>query len=426
MIVGAIVTGCVLLLFVKMPASTCGPALRRIEYWWSIAAFLVPALMSLSSLLGVQFPQEIGVLLAYGPATIIGSLMLAKGALTGHLSRFALPLVLLLLMTGVWSLDGGSWITPLVSGALYLPALVVPYPLLAFPAIMRGIIDSLKLFAIALATSALLAPGPLIGSCRLDKCSVWGVQIGPGGTGNAIGLIVVIMAAFTMMAVKRWRDLALVFSSALLFGDATGSRSALLLLLIAIPTAIMRRGSNSRRNWRMMVPLVVSLGAVVYVATGEWSADAATGRGQLWTLAQRLIRNSPIWGYGPSFWVRQDGRNGISTNYASHNLLLETLVSFGAFGLLVLTFLCLLALRGVKSDLKPMFIGLFAVWIASGITEVVALPGRTYILATVVPFLLLATTAEASADESSGSDWKSNTSLMVAESRSPSTAVKNL
>jgi O-antigen ligase len=119
----------------------------------------------------------------------------------------------------------------------------------------------------------------------------------------------------------------------------------------------------------------------------------------------KLFGQSPLIGYGPSYWVRDElgvrtgspgSRFALGANYSTHNVFLEMLVSVGALG--TIAFVLSLILASVSSRRRNFTIGayttaLIGVFAGLSFTEVASAPGRIYLFPGVLIYLFLAANA---------------------------------
>lgn len=385
----ALLASCALILLASRRAvpgsSRCGLA-----YWWVLFGFGYAGVIEVVHL---DFPLGTGNVAAFvefGPAIVVGSLLFVSSVLRGgYLGVAGLALIAFGLLSMGFVVTRDADYMPIVAFFAILPAVSTRSDI-DLTTLRRGFVDSMTLIAVALIVLAVRAPDAVLGPCRLDKCSLWGEQLGQMGDANAIGMAAAATGVIAAACLER-RWLALPYLTGVAgIVDLASSRSALLPLAFGGAGVLATRFLRGRIVSLITVALALSIiGVQVYVASSTWNFDAFTGRGVLWDRAQILIGQSPLWGYGPSFWVRQDATSAIVANYSSHNLILELLVSTGALGLALVFLAVASALRRRTGDDRGILSVALLAWLASGVTEVMAAPGRLYLFPALFPAVFI-------------------------------------
>ncbi|QIS44984.1 O-antigen ligase family protein [Clavibacter capsici] len=317
---------------------------------------------------------------------VIGIRSLVRGKLYGgHL------LLLLAICIPIAFASSESSPTPFVAAFAFLPALAVDREPMDVRLLILAAVHSLK--GIVLLTAFYGASGAIIGACRLDKCSLWGQQLGELGSGNALGVAIAVLVFPIVLIAKRnaWAIIAVVCSGLLV--DLCSSRSALIIWIFAAVAALLIR-TTERMRTRVRIRLVSAVTSVTAlivagVAVAPWSPDAFTDRGVLWIRAQEIILENPLLGVGSTFWVRQPPTTALLANYSTHNLALEVVLSTGLLGALALIGAVVLCARRATPDAKIVGLGFAVVWLAGGITEVTSAPGRLYLIPALLPLVLM-------------------------------------
>jgi O-antigen ligase len=158
-----------------------------------------------------------------------------------------------------------------------------------------------------------------------------------------IGLLALIGLAYGREEISRRAQALFWFFSAFLFLAIirTGSRGAIIALLVALAVLLLKRSAIARR---LKVALVVVV-AVVFVAVASYSIEAVrtrwertlatgdtAGRDFIFYHATQMFFEKPFWGWGPVYHQIQLGsRLGVSTK-DTHNLYLYVLTEVGLFG----------------------------------------------------------------------------------------------
>ncbi len=365
----------------------------RVEFWWAISAFALGFLGPLSGFLGVPSDaSDAGALVRVAPLALLGVGMVIQALKSGaRVPAFAVFLLLAFGVLAVHYLETPSLMVAF-SFALFLPALLSPRDGWSIEALRAGVSVGVSVGLLVLAMGATVFASSLLGPCRLDKCSVWGTAIGAGGTGNAIGMVLAASAGVTILSVSSWYRYLAVLLSSLVLVDLTSSRSALYswCAVVVISGAFYLSKKVERRSYVRLAAALTAAIVVVLPFLG-WSPSSFTQRGALWLYAQELIDRSPLFGYGSSYWVRGGSAYGVPLNYSTHNLALELLVSMGAVGAVAIMISLFLASRGrgVSSD-TPYPTALVGVLFAVSMTEVFSAPGRTYLMAGLFVYVLVA------------------------------------
>jgi hypothetical protein len=277
---------------------------------------------------------------------------------------------------------------PLMSLALLLPAILVPRSGYALDTLYTGLRDAVRLMLLILLGFIAIFPNVIIGPCRSDKCSVWGQALGPLGAGNAFGVYVAFICGISVLLAKNAQSTVLVVLASGVLVDATSSRSALLSWGLTVTAALVWRLVRSQKQIPLLTGLSIStLALIAFFALYSWRPQDFTGRANLWIVAKESFLGQPLFGLGPSFWVRQDRTSYVDSNYATHNLLLEVLVSVGLFGAIAMFASVVCLIGGSDKSLRGVTLVLTTAWLAGSVLEVSAAPGRMYLLPGVLVLL---------------------------------------
>ncbi|MDD7917651.1 O-antigen ligase family protein [Actinomycetospora callitridis] len=193
--------------------------------------------------------------------------------------------------------------------------------------------------------------GGTVSPCPERKCSVAGLILeGPAATDNNFAFVLLAGLPCVAIATRGRARLALIFclfvpillsgSRAAIFGAAS-----LALLIAACSWAAL---SGSRLGTFLagtMVLTGVGVGLILPLTTVE--PDDYTARGALWTTAQQMVAERPLFGWGNSGWQDQAIAGVIYEGgaYSPHNQWLDILVSTGFLGLVLVSVFTYLLLR---------------------------------------------------------------------------------
>lgn len=406
-----LLASCILTVFLLIRDPLRVSSRRGWVYWWSFSAFGYQICYLVATSVGiVTNPSGFTSYVArFGPMFVVG-LVLAIKALADR--DFCVPvssllLVLPILYSLAFCLDGGSLAAPSLSLVGLLPALVVPKHRWRLNDFLLGVRESLMAALALFSILALLWP-KFFGPCRSDKCSLWDVQIGSAGSANALGVALAATAVVACIGLRPRATVAVCFL-ALAIIDLTCSRSALFVIGAGIASAVVPISAGRIGDVYRRLILVATGLLVLIIPFLNWGPEELTERPILWDRAKLLIADNPVFGYGTSFWVRQGRTNELAANYSTHNLGLETLVSFGALGLL-LTVAAICAAVWASQNQSPSLI-ILALWLGAGVTEVAAAPGRPYLFPglLVAAFLVgeLSSSAVPKSGAKSSREWSS-------------------
>ncbi len=366
----------------------------RVEFWWTLSAFAsgitFPTLTIAS--IGSLGSSDLDVALRLSPMLVFGGIAVLRSLLTG--GRIPTSGIWLLLAFGVLAAQSLHTPSPIVllSFLVFLPAIITPSRGYDLRAIMDGSRVGIAIGLAVVAGVAVTNTPLLVGSCRLDKCSMWGEALGPYGTGNALGLVLAASAAVCLLTASSPLRFIVILVSSYVLVDLSSSRSALYSWIAAACIALAYQWSKRRDRKFLVTAATIVAGVVTASFTFlGWTGLDFTERGALWIYAQRLIEEQPWFGYGSSFWVRGSNTDGIQLNYSTHNLLLELLVSVGIIGAAALTIAIVTACRG-RRQLEPSLFttALVGIFLVMSITEVFSAPGRPYIMAGLVVLVFIA------------------------------------
>jgi O-antigen ligase len=367
-----------------------------LEYWWALSAFFFGGVGALATFSFLTLTFEQAMALRTAPLILMGLAMVVQTLLSRQAlippTGFALLFYFGILFTG----DG--FVMPFACLLAYLPVLIVPATGYNLNSLRAGATTGISLFLVVILGLGLAQPGALLGACRTDKCSRWGVALGALTTGNALGMYLAAAAAISLVSAPKWYSFLLTLIGSFILTELTSSRSGLYAwyILVASAVAYILSQRLQSRLPLVLAALVVSATAVA-IPLMNWSPRELTFRPVLWWNAIDLIKDSPILGYGASFWVRNEysfptGTGfAISANYSTHNIVTELLITGGAMGTFAFVLALVLASRSGRGFATSTYtIFLTCVIVGASLTEVSAIPGRLYLFDGLGIYLFMA------------------------------------
>jgi len=386
-----------LLIVAGLTRVTLRPSRRGLMYWWVWAAFGLSLVDTALVAVGLVSSTDQVIAFAFNvPMLGLGLLVAGRAARRdGRLSMSALLCTAPIIISFAYVMGGGSVGTPVQAIVSMLVAIVLPADGYDPEEIIAGMVSSLRALAILLLLLVVAGVPTLIGECRADKCSLWGQQIGQAGNANGLGMAVAFVGVVVGWRLSWWR-LVVVLVGVALLTDLSSSRSALLPLafgLIAI--VIERRTRGLVRTALRSVALVSVVGTIFVIGLWPWPPSSFTDRAGLWRHALALALERPWFGWGLSFWVRQPETTTLDANYSAHNMLLETLVSFGIVGLILIVVGLFVVSGTVRPDARSMWFVATVCLLGGGVTEVVATAGRFYLVPGAFILLFILSRGEA-------------------------------
>lgn len=370
----------------------------QMEFWWAVAAFVTGGLGTLAGFGIVPATPDGVTYFRTLPAVTIGVIMVITALVTRREMIYGRGVALLafFVLQIAFAVSGNEILMPLLSFAIFLPAIVAPRDGYSLDALKSGVRVGTGIVVALIAAAYLLRPSTMIGACRLDKCSVWGLSLGAEGAGNAVGMFLAGAGALCLIMAAGWKSYALIAAGSFLLSDLTSSRSSMngWWIGFAISLAYWLSVATKRRVWVSLAALGVAA-AVAWLPLQPWRADEFTGRAILWQTAQNAFDASPLFGHGSSFWVHGAGVSGVDVNYATHNIFMEIIVSGGIVGLALLIFALIGAAR--SGGVRPTtYLATAAVGItlALSITEVTSAPGRVYLVPCFMVFAIVVSYAK--------------------------------
>ncbi|ROP74751.1 O-antigen ligase [Curtobacterium sp. PhB115] len=374
---------------------------RRVEYWWATLGLASGVVTTLPTLLNPNISPSSSLALQVAPICVVSVLLVLSNVRRGAaLSAIGAGLLLFLTVPFAFALPSGDLTILLLSLSVLLPAIIVPASGYDKSSLFLAVSDAARLAAMVLAVLLILKGPQLIGSCRGDKCSIWGSALGPEGTGNALGVCLAVMIGLALLNVRDLKRWMLVAAAGFVLVDLTSSRSGFAILVAGLGFSLVRgaywRESSSMRGHRAADRMVFVAAGLLTVAVAalpflRWSAGSFTGRATLWQIAtDELVPRSPIFGHGASYWVRQAATAQLQANYSTHNMAVEILVTAGAWGIACMAVILFSATQSrATPGVQSLCVAMIGIWLASGLTEVTSLPGRTYLYPAFLTFILM-------------------------------------
>ena len=402
----ALIVGCFLV--VLAPSKTSNYAtLLSVESIWTISAFFLPGTAALLTISQPDDTSDTSLIIRFVPLLLVSLFMVVKSIGSATLfipsyTYFFMPIFGILLAFAVSG--NASTIMTIVSMIPYIPMLFTPSRPYSLEKILSGGTMSVKLLCLLVAALSILPGFNLIGPCRLDKCSIWGESLGAEGQGNALGMLFAFVSVLIYLGSKNKYSLLLSFVGTFLIVDLTSSRSAMLAWTCSLFMYLTFRVSNRiRMSWPLGVSVTLLSAAVIFIATYSWRLDEFTGRASLWAQAIDLFAKSPFFGYGSSFWVRQPATSLLNANYSTHSIFWEMIVSVGVVGLTLFVGGIVVLIFHVSHRTRMILLLFVGTWLSGSILEVLAAPGRFYLVPAVLPFILLIAATQPAESRSSSS-----------------------
>jgi|GEM_PF-6205635 Lipid A core - O-antigen ligase and related enzymes len=365
------------------------------EFWWAAAAFFTASIGTLTSFRAFQIgtPESVTMFRAL-PIVLVGLFMAAIAMWRRPtIPGFAFLLVPLFGLLLSFSADGSQFLMPVLSLLTFVPALLVPRDGYDLAALQSGVKMGVAAALLTITVLALASPQDVIGACRGDKCSVWGLAFGAMGTGNAMGMTLAAAGATAMLATRRLPNFAAIAVGSWLLTDLTASRSAMTGWVIGFVVVVaFHLSERTRVRAFVSAGVIVVAGVVCLFPLLPWSQSDFTGRAGLWRYALDLWAQNPFFGHGSSFWVAGNGgEDGVDRNYSTHSILTELLLSVGIVGVLVFAAALVLAARGDGMRRTANYAtALIGITLGMSVTEVYSAPGRVYLCASAMAFIFVA------------------------------------
>lgn len=362
--------------------TTLGRGLAVPEFWIPFAACVWPVVnAAVESATGGIAPEPIRSAILAAPSGLVAVWFVALR--TRERSLWTLPPTGTILLgavgvVAVWAAcTGQSWQQCALSALALTPALLVRKGMLGY--VVAGICTTVVLLSIGLALYGLALGGAESArGCTVNptKCELLGsyIAVGIDGASNAFAITLAVLSPIVVLAARRRRSIWVVLG---LVGSAVASGGRLAALSLCCAVGGVAAASLLRRT--RLFPMVCALACAGGVATaviplpGPWF----TYRAELWSRARGMIVESPLWGHGPSFWVRNAVTQPMpSGSYSPHNLWLDLLVAAGVSGVAVLVTAVWLGVRAVPAGRRRWVWAALTGLAAAGIFEATVMPFR--------------------------------------------------
>lgn len=176
--------------------------------------------------------------------------------------------------------------------------------------------------------------------CRPGKCGVLGsLMVGTLGNENALGLALAAAIPFAWLAFRPPLRVWLVLYLAGMVA-ASGSRTALVAALFSLGFLFLIRpalADRSPRSSHVLLANIIGIGGLAagfVIPSRATDPSQYTGRAHLWDLAENLIQQRPVLGWGGDAWGRlyEIGLIVRGATYSVHNQWLDVLFIGGLVG----------------------------------------------------------------------------------------------
>ena len=267
-------------------------------------------------------------------SVIVGVIAIFRGFRFVLLPTFALVAILLAEATGALVL-GQSWGHVLAATVALAPALFVRREAGQLAILKRGVALALALLVVLLALFTVIKPDLALRPCAESfKCllSDRALTVDFGAGSNVTGVTLALITPAVVYTLRGWRAWVLTLP-VLMIVMLSGSRTAMVAVVLGSAlTLLLRIQWFGRRPWLLAAPVILVSLIPAFV---PFSKAAFTLRGNLWAIARGLIEQSPFFGQGASFWIRNSGpiNHGL-TSYSPHNLWLALAVDLGIIGVI--------------------------------------------------------------------------------------------
>ena len=287
---------------------------------------------------------------------------------------------------GYW--QGNGWVQPLIGAVLAVMVMATPSRSAGAADILKGSLVSARLTFVILWFFATFYSTETVAACRHDKCSILGAALQAGNSGNVIGLIVVLLIPWCVLALGFRRGIA---ASLLLLVpcELSAGRTAMIagVLASSVSLLVVVKSRPRLASVGALGAASVAVGISVLPVLHGYRQTAYTTRGALWARAKELFPQKPLFGYGPGYWTRQEGSPEALTSYGVHNIWLQSLIGVGAVGVaLLITSMVIVIIRARGHRLVA--IALLTPIVGSGFTEVSLTPYQPSIAFAALPILL--------------------------------------
>lgn len=196
---------------------------------------------------------------------------------------------------------------------------------------------AILIITVAVLIAIVLVPS-VVTDCRIDKCGAAGrVLTSPfAGNGNVLGLTIALLLPFALSNTRVLQALGL--TAAVIFtAELAGSRTAYIGIgFVVVMSFLLRVVQGRARTYVLVVGLVGALGVSLFPAVMISDDSSYSYRGALWNDAKEFISGHLMFGRGPTFWEIYGQSSVYDANYSPHNGWLDTVLSVGLVGTLVI------------------------------------------------------------------------------------------
>lgn len=365
--------------------------LRKTRGWRTTAFWLVPAaavwpsfaLIAASIVPPLRAALEsdgVRTVVFFAPVLMLSVVLVARAGLTSR--RLGASAAVLSAMVAVATLSaaliGQSWAQGAAALLVLLGCGAAGRTVL--PQLSDGILVSVVSLCALLGAYGLLLPQVAVRTDCQDnysKCELLGgfVSVGQGSGSNAFAITLAMLGAFAVVRMRAWPAAALtvaIGASALASGARLAAACAVAGGCIALIAKMPRRGGVCA----LVFAIGSALGSLAF-AVIPFVPSAFTDRGTLWMRARRLVAESPLFGHGLSFWVRDaTTQPRPSGSYSPHNMWLDIAVAGGVAAVVCVAGALALGLYLVRGEARTAALTFAAVIFIVGCVESTFMPFR--------------------------------------------------
>jgi exopolysaccharide production protein ExoQ len=299
----------------------------------------------------------------YVPALALGVAYFARTVLLPQ-SRIDLAALLQFSLLGISVVAQALTLNELVhvisAAVLLLPTLVKPARI-RMEVIAWGCRISVILVIASVLLSVLVNSAETVEPCRTDKCSIAGHTITSifSGNGNVLGLSLALLMPFAVYRQSFYRAASMVLAIGLT-AELAGSRTAEAGIAFATVLLLAVWAWPALRRPILITGLAGALVVSLIPAVIPFSEEQFTFRPALWNEARGLIGQNPILGSGPFAWDSFGQSSIQASNYSPHNGWLDTVLSIGLSGLIIMVIAVALKVYFSRPDEADLLLLYFA------------------------------------------------------------------
>ena len=245
-----------------------------------------------------------------------------------HIGTFALFVALSLYSTAYGISERQSWLVSLGMMIIQCMACLIS---LRCNEVWRACTNAVVIISVSLFILSFYIP--IFENCRQDKCLIFPQVFSVSVGGNGLGMdLFPILAAVLFLSRRTLLSNVLCITSSTLLILSSSSRTGIFAYGFSIFLFAFRHIIFRYRFEHVLFYSTVAY--TTYPLWGNFSEKAFTERGYLWKFARESISDAGLIGYGPSYWTRLGSSLGFPTNYGTHNMWLDVIISLGYLGLL--------------------------------------------------------------------------------------------